>query len=238
MTSHGFRIAFALIAFVLASPLLLLSGCGSSGAASTPKNVNCGKDGFICDPPGFPFAQTVLAVSDLCDGPIVSCSMGSNPPPASTTAHLTQPTAGQVCMSGTVAPGGWALLAVVFSTASNDGMRIERTFDATKLGITQVAFTMDSPLTGGVGVGAITTPVGPVDCPNASCFTSFDYATFTQPGAEVAPFTDFVPQDGGTEVFDTTALQLVQFVTSGAGDYAFCISDFKFLDAAGNEVKA
>jgi hypothetical protein len=63
--------------------------------------------------------------------------------------------------------------------------------------------------------------------------------TVTQPGPQVAPFANFEQtRSGVSQTFDTTALQHIEFgVGPAQGDYDFCLSDFKFLDAAGNEVK-
>jgi len=57
------------------------------------------------------------------------------------------------------------------------------------------------------------------------------------PGPEVAPFVNFEQTISGmSPTFDTTALEHLSFGV-GAGDYDFCVHDFRFLDAAGNEVK-
>jgi hypothetical protein len=245
MKVHRACIAFARIAAVLASPLLLGSGCGSSGTAPASTNPNCGKDGYICAPPGLPYVRAAAAVSDLCGGLVAGCALATNPPAGSTTANLTQPESGKVCLAGTVAAGGVAVLVLGFSDWNQDGTAILETFDPTHLGITQASFTIDSPLTGSLAVGAATTPPAPVDCPEASCLTNFDLGTsptsgvnmsFPAPGPQVASFANFHASGGGGQTFDPTALDLLAFATTGAGDYAFCISDFKLLDAAGNEV--
>jgi hypothetical protein len=219
-------------------------GCGST--ASTPQAKEC-KPGFICPPvgssflPGFPFVAAAGAVSDSCNGLVAECP---NPPVGTTTANLTQPKSGTVCLSGTVETGGWAGLLLPVSTVSPDGSQFLTTLDAAARGITQFNATIDSPLTGGVTVGATTVPPPPVDCPNASCFVNFNLVTapgsgmsqtFAQPGAVVAPFGGFERSPATT--FDTTSVEGVQFNPAAAGEYAFCISDLKFLDAAGNEVQ-
>jgi len=63
--------------------------------------------------------------------------------------------------------------------------------------------------------------------------------TITAPGPVVAPFVDFQQtRSGVSQTFDTSAIQHIEFgVGPEPGDYDFCLSDFKFLDAAGNEVK-
>src|SRR4029077_16941853 len=165
---------------------------------STPFK-DCDKDGFICDTRGLPFVSIVGAVTDYCGGLVAECPFDTkNPPPGATTAHRTKPApaTGRVCLSGTVGTGGWATMVLPFSTGTPDGNRYLTNLNAEARGITEVDFTIDSPLTGIVVAGAATTPPPPLDCPNASCFTSFDLetaplsgvrATFTQPGPQVAP---------------------------------------------------
>ena len=61
--------------------------------------------------------------------------------------------------------------------------------------------------------------------------------TISAPGPQVAPFADFEQtRSGVSQTFDTSALQHFVFAV-GPGDYDFCLQDFRFLDAAGNEVK-
>ena len=61
--------------------------------------------------------------------------------------------------------------------------------------------------------------------------------TITAPGPQVAPFADFEQtRPGVTQTFDTSALEHIEFGVGQRGDYDFCVHDFKFLDAAGNEV--
>ena len=217
------------------------AGCGSEANQKSPL---CGKESFICDTSGLPFVQGVVAVSDYCSGLVANCALPLPPPAGATTANLTKQ-GGQVCMSGFLGTGGWTSLILPFSAVSDDGTTIVKSFDATSLGITQADFTIDSPLTGSIGVGAATTPVAPVDCPNASCYTNFTLATapasgvaaaFAAPGPQVAPFANFYPTQGGNQPFDTIALEHLSFNPSTPGDYAFCISDLKFRNAAGDEV--
>src|SRR5215471_3814444 len=62
---------------LLAGVLALGAGCGGSGGSQDP---NCGRDGFICQPSGFPFTVVALATSDLCGGPVAGCALAQNPP--------------------------------------------------------------------------------------------------------------------------------------------------------------
>jgi hypothetical protein len=227
-------------------------GCGSGGGSKDP---DCDKDGFICNPSGFPYVQAAVATSSLCGGLVADCDLAKNPPAGATTASLSQPVAGKLCLEGFIASGyQGAGLFLKFSTekllqvTANSGRDVEilKTFDATSLGITQVDFTIDSPLTGSIGVIATTTsPPVPASCPDQGIpCTSFDLVTtpgsgmamsFTQPGSQVAPFANF--ESTGGETFDTTALEDIRFYIGVPGDYSFCISDFKFLNAAGAEVR-
>ena len=227
----------------LAGMIGLGAACGGS---SSVEDANCNVEGFICHPSGLPFVEVAGAASDLCGG-YVECDLAKNPPAGSTTATLTQPQAGQVCLSGTVATGGWAQIALQYAVFNLDPIRIVKTFDADARGITQAAFTVDSPPSSGVTVtAAVTTNL---ECP-ASGFDCFTYGfelmtaplsniplTITGPGPQVAPFANFQQtRSGVSQTFDTSALQYL-FFGVGAGGYDFCLQDFKFLDAAGNEVK-
>ena len=225
---------------MLVGTAAVLAGCGSS-ASSAPDD-----DEF--HPVGFPFVVKAGAVSDLCGAPASSCAAGRNPPPGATTATLTQPEAGRLCFNGTVSPGGYAFAVLIFTEYNEAEDKVLTTFNSDRLGITQGAFTIDSPPSGGVTIiGAV---VKQRDCPGSpnatACRTSgFNLMTaplsrvpvsITAAGPAPVPFANFASPDampGAT--FDTTALDSFAFVV-GAGTYDFCIHDFKFLDAAGSEV--
>ena len=151
---------------------------------------------------------------------------------------MTQPQAGQLCLSGTVATGGWAQIGLQYAVYNLDPIRIVKTFDADARGITQAAFTIDSPPSSGVTVtAAVTTNL---ECP-ASGFDCFTYGfelmtaplsniplTITAPGPQNAPFANFEQtRSGVSQTFDTSALQYL-FFGVGPGDYAFCLQDFSF----------
>lgn len=213
-------------------------GSGSDGGCVTA-------DGWICNPSGVPFVQVAADISDLCGGPVAMCDLAKNRPPGTTTASLTQPVPGKLCLSGTVAPGGWAEMLLAYSVINKEGTAVLKKLDADKLGITQAAFTIDSPPSGGVAVNAAVT--GSLVCsPGEICFiygftlmttpTSMLPLRITAPGPQVAPFANFQQTDPTmSPTFDTSGLEHIDFAV-GAGDYNFCLHDFKFLDAAGNEV--
>jgi hypothetical protein len=239
MTTMTKRLALGM----LVGALGLGGGCGSEASPIDPR---CGEDGFICDTSGLPFAKTIIAVTDYCAGLVADCALPTPPPAGATTANLSKPAPGKLCVSGFLSQGGMVWLIVGFSEASADGMSIVKSFDANALGITQADFTIDSPLKGGVAVAASTTPPAPVDCPQISCFTNYDLATpeiagvaahFTAPGPQIAPFANFYQADGGSNPLDAVALEHLAFAPSTPGDYDFCISDIKFRNAAGDEVR-
>ncbi len=96
------------------------AGCGSA-ASTPPPYKDCGKDGFICNPPGFPFVVVAGAVSDSCGGLVAECAPFATPPAGATTARLTQPVMGKICLSGTVEAGGWAAVVLPCATVTEDG---------------------------------------------------------------------------------------------------------------------
>jgi len=228
---------------VLVGALGLAAGCSSNGSAATPSCVSA--EGLICEPNGFPHVTLAGASSDACAGSrLGTCP---DPPLSATTASLAAPETGKLCLSGTVAANdGWAKIVFVFTTFNLERTKVLKVFDADALGITQVAFSIDSPPSGGVTIDAAV--VTATDCPAGpgDCFTQgFDLMTpsstgdlerFTAPGPEVAPFTNFRQTGAGvSQTFDTSALHHLEFIV-GQGDYNFCIHDLRFLDAAGNEV--
>lgn len=208
-------------------------------------DVNCGKDAFICNPQGLAFAAVAFGVSDACGGLIGDCP---NPPFGSTTATLSQPEPGKLCLAGRVKAGGWADLMIAYTVYNPEGTQVLQKFDADSRGITTATFALDSPPSGGVSVGAAV--VTRLECgtnPTDFCFTdgfslmtsplSHVPARVTEPGPQVAPFTHFKQtRSGVSQIFDTTALENISFGV-GSGPYDFCIHDLEFLDAAGNEVK-
>jgi hypothetical protein len=203
-------------------------------------------NGLICEPKGFPFVTLAGASSDACAGARLGTCQ--DPPLSSTTAVLTTPEPGKLCLSGTAAPGdGWAKVVFVFTTFNLERTKVLKVFDAEALGISQVAFTLDSPPSVGVTMSA--TVVTATDCPNSpgDCFSQgYDLVTapssaiparFTMPGPQVVPLADFQQAlRGVSQSVDTSALHHLELVV-GSGAYDFCIHDFKFLDATGHEVE-
>ena len=191
------------------------------------------REGIVCasDLTGMPFVASVVSYSDFC----APCS-GDTTPAGESTVTMSFPDSGMLCLSGQVSPGGIAGVNLGLATRTQDGS-ILKPFDAAGRDITQVALTIDSPPSAGVAVKA--RMVTHVECPNDPLACSyppdFEFKTISVPGPVVAPLDDFKAVDS-TLVLDTHTLsELVLQVFSG--DYDFCIHDFKFLDAQGNEVK-
>ena len=218
------------------------AGCGSGSSPAVP-------DGGSID--GVPFLVAATPESDFCRGICgLAAAPTTDPPPGATTATFSQPEPGKLCQSGTVEAGGYAGFIMLFAEWNQDATKVLKPFDATSLGITQVAFTIDSPPSGGVAVYAsiVTSPECPGSPPDYSTCVTWGFElmsaplsttplTITTPGPQVAPFTNFKQTlSGVNQTFDTTALNFFDFRV-GAGSYDFCVHDFKFLDAAGNQVK-
>jgi len=226
---------------VTLSLLGLTTGCDKDDASyNTPYCVN--GEGTICDPAGLPFVRFASLRSDACQSPVRgNCAM----PLSATTATLTQPEAGKVCMKGTVVgKDGFAWLVLGVSRWNQHNTQIFDLLDAGALGIAALQLTVDSPPTTGLSLFATTAHQtmcldGPPEClgevwnlmtgPRSNLVKPIDTA-----GPLDAPFTNFA-RINPNEVLDSTRLGHFIFVVS-PGDYDFCVSDFKFLDAQGNEV--
>ncbi len=233
---------FAFAAVVAVVALAAIPACGSSGAQANPSFCE-GRDGLICAPAGFPFAQAAGAVTDYCAEVEGHCPAATIPPAGETVARLSQPEPGKLCLAGTLpSKGGRAILAVDFITLNKDATRVTKTFDADARGITQMTFSIDSPPPDPGLLLAVTSDsrLPPPQRPLFILKTPplFDQALKVgQPGPVVAPFADFREIPDGNPTFDPTDLNAI-LIEVGAKDldYDFCIHDFKFRDAAGNEV--
>ena len=229
------------------------SGGATAGDASTAFPACPSSDpSYICQPSGFPFMQLAFSVSDLCGGPVAFCALGKNVPSGETVANLSQPTAGKLCLSGAVAPGGWAQLAFGFRELTPGATGVLKN----ALGISQLRFTVDTPPSGGLVLDAAihTTEHCPSDAANCQticgdgpveCFT-YGFDLMTAPGSTVpvnitttqtvvAPFANFKQTVDGHD-FDTRAIDHMSLNLSTQGPFNFCIHDFNFLDAQGNVV--
>jgi len=216
---------------------LMSAGAGFATGCSSGDPGCVSKDGYLCakDLAGFPFAQDAAMVSDFCSNVVQGCGA---PPAGATVMTLTHPDEGTLCLSGSIKPGGFAVLALEFPRKNADETQVLEPFDATAHGITQVALTVDSPPDQGADLLAnatthTTCPANPLDCqypPN------FKFTTLTAAGPVTAPFADFKSLDDPSETLDPSLLNSI-FLQVGSGDFDFCIHDFNFLDAAGNPVR-
>ncbi len=225
-------------------PFILAAGLATACGGSDPT----GRGGdFIDHPEGFPFVVVAVAVSDLCPGNAAeSCALARNPPRGATQVFLTQPESGKICMQGSIGKGGWAFTVLSFTEYSDTG--VVSTFNAEKLGITQVSFTLETPPARGLSLMASVIKQYSCEPPGAACrlggfyFTdsySKDVVPFTHTQKVVAPFANFVQQypETGSKTFDTTVLDGVYFESGDAGPIDFCVSDFEFLDKDGKVVE-
>jgi hypothetical protein len=236
MASDGKSVTGAnanLVGLVLA---LMSASAGLATGCSSGESGCVSREGYLCakDLAGFPFAQDAAMVSDFCGG--LQC--GGTPPAGATVMTMTHPDAGTLCLSGSIKPGGFAVLGLEFPKKNADETMVLEPFDATAHGITQVALTVDSPPAQGADLlaNAIThtsCPANPLDCqypPN------FKFTTITAAGPVTAPFADFKSLDDPSETLNPSLLDSI-FLQVGSGDFDFCIHDFNFLDAAGNPVR-
>jgi hypothetical protein len=209
-----------------------LPACGGSDARADPPSCE-DRDGLVCNPPGFPFVASAVAVSDYCfvDPSMPETWLATTIPPAgSTTARLTTPATGKLCMAGTAAaPDGWAVLALrFFDTLNPDGTFVTN-FHPVAAGITAIRMTIDSPPSAGITLSRI--GGFHVELPSNPGVPLI----VTQPGPITLPLTGFVSGDSPPVTLAPDDVQTVGF-NVGPGVYDFCVRDFKFLDAVGNEV--
>jgi len=133
-----------------------------------------------------------------------------------------------------------------------DHTAILEPFDAQSLGITQLQFTLESPVPG-IGVGLGIDMVTHTECPESPGYCSsggrfrlmtgdsaFAYLTKGDKGPLPLSVFEQPPWQTSTLTLDTSKLYNLSFVlgsNSGAAlNYEFCISNLKFLDAQGTEV--
>jgi hypothetical protein len=220
----------------------LATGCDDSAVSTEPyckavAGVN------VCDPAEFPYVTELGTRSDACPDP----GRGSCDAPLSeTTAVLSTPEDGKVCLKGTVAGReGFAWLIVQVSKWTEARFNIVETLDAKKPGITELRFNVENPPAEGLTMFATSAHTRHCDVP-AGCLNGFDFTTgprsnivkvIDESGPVRAPFTDFARSDDPNLKLDTTQLAHFIFVL-GAGNYDFCIDGFKFVDISGNEVPA
>ena len=222
----------------LAVSLLGLGGASCGSPDLTPACTS--GNGLICAPAALPFVVSAGTRSDACPSDVGSPCPS---PMSRTTAALDQPEPGKLCMKGSVASGGFAWLLVGMSAWDRTRTNIVGVFDARALGIEGLTFTVDRPPSAGMSLFA-TTAVARFCAMPSLCLEEWDLMTgprsglvkaITESGTVSAPFADFEYQVAPNQALDASAIGHFIFVL-GAGDYDFCISDFKFVDGQGAEV--
>jgi hypothetical protein len=203
-------------------------GGGLSCVSGVPVVATAAPNGLVCIDglTDFSFAPFAVAYSwNEC----AACN-------AETTVTLSHPASGKLCLSGHVADGGLAGFNLELARRAPDSEEILEAFDADARGITQVAFTLDSPPSDGLSLYLhILRQTG---CPdnqiNCDYPPNFVFPKLMQAGPVIAPFTTFVSDDASVAL-DTQKLVNLLFQV-GPGDYDFCIRDFELLDDDGNAV--
>ena len=223
---------FALASIIASLTALAgLPACGSSDAPSEQPSCQ-DRDGLVCNPPGFRFVVSAVAVSDYCfttpENP-ASCPATTIPPTGSTTARLTEATTGKLCMAGTVASDGFAVLALRFFDSRNPDGTFVTKFHPVAAGITAIEATIDSPPSGGLTLSRI----GGFHVERAS--NPGVPVVVTMPGSLMVPLSGFVSDDSPPVTLAPDDVQTLGFNVP-AGNYEFCVHDFKFLNAASHQV--
>jgi hypothetical protein len=181
------------------------------------------------------------------------------PPSGTTTATITTPQPGKVCMSGRM-DNGFATMTLSF-VPTEDVVAIRFTnpafangLDATARGITQLRFTVDSPPSGTqVQLRSVLTNCGASTCTRGDFYLSdgdpptpvviAGAGTANQSTTVTAPIAAFKKGPGPNPnwVLGPNNLTWLHVgpgdLAPMTGDYAFCVHDFALLDANGNEVQ-
>ena len=178
------------------------------------------------------------------------------------TAFLTYPSAGKVCMQGQMAQqcatgcpnggGDYSLWGMGMGMQLSTGAMAPHTpWDATAAGVTGVKFTLSTPPAGGVRA-----QISLVSDDQHGFVLGGDNGAITTDGVETsAQFTEFVQPSWGCPaattsaacgtppaelMWDGTQLDAIQFqavsVDTGTTDYMYCVSNIQFIDAAGTVV--
>jgi hypothetical protein len=199
------------------------------------------------EPNAIPFATALFPISDACPNPRERAA----PLPSSTILNVTKDQPGEVCVSGQVTDG-WVNLIVsvdrindIFSSTPPPETR--QPLNIAALGIAALRFTLDPAPANGLHV-ALSQVVGE-NCTITSqdCIVAGFYVMdegrpgilfdFDQAGSQTLTIADFqrAPWVDPTLELDTTRISGMEFELN-AGDFAFCLRDFDFLDQSGNPI--
>jgi hypothetical protein len=224
--------------------VIVVDGCSGDDDSETPYCADLA-GGVICKPAGVAELQFAAVRSDACADSKVS-PRDCPDPTSDTTAKLSQPEDGKLCMKGTVVdPNGWAWLIMSVGTFNQDGTAATSVLDAKKLGATELRFTLEDPPADGLTLFAATVhnyecgSAGPPGCLGEgfglmSGPRSNQRRLLMEAGVQQAPFKDFSRSDP-YDPFNIDALHAFIFEIP-PGDYDFCVSDFHFVDADGHDV--
>ena len=228
----------------LVASLGFATACGSSraphsGDEPSPSVAPECVAGFVCGVKGLPFVKAALPSTDAW-GPGEPA-----PGPGETTATVTQPESGELCMAGHLEQG-WGYLTLLFGSIDSNGWWYD-TLDATALGIASIEFALDSPPEDGLAVQLVSAVPGcklsPLECQHWGFFLNegdppVPFVT-NQATVVHAPVAGFVrePYVDPSWEFDPSHLTTLQ-IGAGAfdavsGDYDFCVHDLTFLNADG-----
>jgi hypothetical protein len=209
------------------------SGAGGEGGADAqagPTSAICFSD-IVCDTPavatpGLSFFQSAFAA--------LGSSPGGTPTPREQNASgvptvtVSYPERGKVCVSG----DDGATLALDLTNQAWDGVTKHpetAVFRGRALGITAMSFTLETPPSTGVNLSFL----GAGPC-NEPVFSDAErggnrVVVASEETTTLSFATDFGPG------FDPNALVLL-FLGVGPGNYDYCVTNLKFLDANGTEV--
>jgi hypothetical protein len=203
---------------------------GGAGGGTAVVGATCaveGTPGCWQDLMGFPGIMGAYAFGD-----------------GTTTMELSSPSAGTVCMAGTMAAqcatgcpdgGEYSLWGggIGMQLATAEAGVITEPFDATALGIEKVRFSITTPPASGLRVQISLTADNTLGFVYGGGTADITAAVTD----EVAPFTAFTQPAWGDETFmwDPTDIDAIQFqvvsVVGTATPYNFCVSNLAFLDA-------
>jgi hypothetical protein len=164
-------------------------------------------------------------------------------------ATLSVPQAGTICLRGTVAAGQFAYAELILGLDEHsvDGKCRWPLLDARAFGAASLRFSLDEVPDTHLFLTAAVFQRG--ECPEGEfgCVAGGIYTLLTpdreellllHPGVNLAPFADFVGNELSVPL-DTSRLSFFTLrlaPTNRALDFAFCLSELAFLDAAGHEV--
>ena len=231
----------------------LASGCGEGGKADAGGSATQ-SSGLECsgEPELIPTQADGSLVSPEDAGlPFIGGAVTFANEGAGSSARLSVPELGTLCLSGSLVDGDdWgAEMVLPVAARANMGKKMVSLFDAGALGIASLKFRLDPPEGGRMTLMADV--VTQCDCPDHpfECVVGGRYTLsnsehtapvrFSEPTTVVAKLADFLPHDleeplEGTDRLAEFLLHLE--APEEPSDYEFCVSEVEFRDEAGNVV--